>query len=69
MTAPKIQWYVIPDGGKRMPHTTNMRGRWGWDATCSCGWDSRTGGATKRSVKRAVADHLLDHGIVRAAWL
>jgi hypothetical protein len=34
-----------------------MRGTWGYDATCSCGWDSRTGGALRRYVADLVADH------------
>lgn len=29
----------------------------GFDATCSCGWESRTGGAMYASVQRAIAEH------------
>lgn len=35
-----------------------MAGRdWGWDAECSCGWNSRTGGAIQERVREAIADH------------
>lgn len=62
----RIAWYVWTydaDGGNRtkLRHTANMRGHWpGWDATCECGWNSNTGGATRGSVRRDVWDHKLD---------
>lgn len=46
-----------------MRHTASVRGRWEWDASCSCGWESRTGGATKASVQRDVDDHKWDEGV------
>lgn len=55
-TKHRIRWYVWAEGVK-MQHTANMRGMWGWDAACSCGWESRTGGATRRSVERLVWSH------------
>lgn len=56
----RITWYVW-SGGVKLRHTAQMRGHWpGWDATCECGWSSRTGGATKTSVRRDVWDHKLD---------
>lgn len=60
----RIRWYVW-SGGEKMPHQATMRGRWpGWDAACECGWETRTGGATKTSVQRDVDDHKWDvlHG-------
>jgi hypothetical protein len=61
----RITWYVWAsnaDGDRaKLRHTASMRGRWtGWDATCKCGWQSRTGGAIKASVQRDVWDHKLD---------
>jgi hypothetical protein len=41
----------------------------GWDAVCSCGFDTRTGGGVRSYVRRVAADHLLETGIVRVAWL
>jgi hypothetical protein len=47
----RARWFVYV-GGERVPHVATMRGHWpGWDAVCKCGWDSGTGGATKRSVE------------------
>ena len=34
-----------------------MRGQWDYDAVCSCGWDSGTGGGLRRYVAEKVADH------------
>ena len=60
----KISWWAIPQGGERMPRQASMRGTWGWDASCSCGWDSRTGGAVFREVRRAVNEHkVVVHGL------
>lgn len=56
-SAHRIRWYVVVDG-QRIPKTSAMRGTWpGYEATCSCGWDSRTGGALRRVVAEKVADH------------
>ena len=54
----KITWWVYA-GAERIRRTARMRGTWGYDATCSCGWDSRTGGAVKRYVADKVEDHKL----------
>lgn len=63
MNKPRIRWYVWA-GGQKLAHTANMRGTWGWDAECSCGWDSHTGGATKGSVEREVWFHKhIDHEV------
>lgn len=60
-TAPRIRWFAVTEG-RRIPATKNLRGTWGWDATCSCGWDSRTGGAVLRYVREQVSLHkLLNH--------
>lgn len=52
----KIAWFVYA-GGERIPRTRTMRGQWDYDATCECGWDSRTGGAVRSYVEREVTDH------------
>lgn len=45
----------------RVRRNARMNGRdWGWDATCSCGWDSRIGGGTQAAVRRAIGDHKWD---------
>lgn len=69
-----LTWWVWPlTGGhapsERMRYERTMRGTWGWDATCSCGWESRTGGAVRRYVLDAAYGHLFtDHGIRRGIY-
>jgi hypothetical protein len=64
-TKPRITWWVWAWNGERsekMRHTAAMRGTWGWDASCSCGWETSTGGAIKRCVADEVYFHkLFDH--------
>ena len=55
----RIRWWVYA-GGERIPREATMRGQWGYDATCSCGWDSRTGGAVRSCIEREVHDHKWD---------
>lgn len=52
----RIRWYV-KSGDEFIPKTKTMRGQWGHDAKCSCGWESRTGGATAAAVQREVKSH------------
>lgn len=54
-----IRWFVYVNG-ERIPRQSSMRGTWGYDVRCSCGWDSRTGGATERYVRDLVLFHKLD---------
>lgn len=61
----RISWFVYGGGyGSplvKMPRTANMRGHWpGYDAECSCGWKSATGGAVKSYVEQQVRDHKWD---------
>ena len=55
-TAHRITWWVYA-GSERIRRTAAMRGTWGYDATCSCGWDTHTGGATRGYVQREVDFH------------
>ena len=56
-TQHRIRWFVY-SGGEQLRHTAAMRGPWpGWDAECSCGWGSHTGGATRGSVRHEVWYH------------
>ena len=55
----KIRWFVWA-GGQKMPRTATMRGLWGYDAECSCGWQSRTGGAVRSYVEGQVRSHKFD---------
>ena len=56
-TAHRCRWYGIA-GSERIPRNRHMRGRdWGWDAECSCGWRTRTGGAIEARIREAIEDH------------
>lgn len=58
-SAHRIKWFVYA-GRDKIPHTSRMRGQWGYDVECSCGWQTRTGGATKRSVSESAWLHKFD---------
>lgn len=66
MTGHRIRWFArIPVGSEEapdgwLPRTKAMRGQWGWDVRCSCGWESRTGGAVERWVRELVEFHKWD---------
>jgi hypothetical protein len=51
-----IKWFVYA-GEEKIRHNATMRGTWGYDAECSCGWKTVTGGATKSSVLEEVNFH------------
>jgi len=55
-TTHRIHWFVYA-GDEKIPHTAKMRGAWGYDVECSCGWQTRTGGATRRSVEDEIWLH------------
>jgi hypothetical protein len=58
----RARWFVYAGGNgaplEKIRWQSTMRGHWpGYDAECSCGWASKTGGATKASVEDALWDH------------
>jgi hypothetical protein len=62
-----VRWFVYtggtnPDGtAERIPRTSSMRGSWpGYEAECSCGWKSRTGGGVESWVRELVSEHKID---------
>jgi hypothetical protein len=65
-TASKVQikWFVYA-GGQKIRYESSMRGTWGYDAECSCGWETKTGGGTLASVERSVKGHkILEHDYI-----
>lgn len=56
---PRLQWRSYFGGDHWEPK--RLAYALGYDVTCECGWDSSTGGGTKRSVERSVDYHFL-HG-------
>lgn len=55
-SAHRIAWWVYIDG-QRVRRAAMMRGLWGYDATCSCGWETQTGGAVRSYIDREVWHH------------
>ena len=39
----RATWWVYA-GDELIRHTAAMRGTWGYEVKCSCGWQTRTGG-------------------------
>lgn len=56
----RATWYVTTGDGEWTRRTARMRGTWGYDVACSCGWETRTGGATEGSVRDELAVHRFD---------
>jgi hypothetical protein len=54
----RIAWYVYA-GGERIRRTATMRGAWGGDVECSCGWKTNTGGATVHHLRSEIWFHKL----------
>lgn len=54
----RMKWFVYA-GGVRVRHTSTMRGQWGYDVTCSCGWETTTGGATRSHIEDEIYIHKL----------
>jgi hypothetical protein len=64
MTRPRFRWSSRFRDGSSAPRFWSYAA--GYDVTCTaCGWESRTGGATRASVLRSIDDHLWDeHGLL-----
>lgn len=62
-TTHRIRHYVYA-GVQLIPRESSMRGTWACEAKCSCGWETRTGGAVRSWIEREVAEHKFDveHG-------
>jgi hypothetical protein len=52
----RIAWFVYA-GREKIRKTSTMRGQWGYDVECSCGWESHTGGATRGWIDQIVWEH------------
>jgi len=64
VTDHRIRWFVYTGrvteaGRERIPRTAAMRGPWpaGYDVVCSCGWETRTGGAVRSYIEREIRWH------------
>ena len=51
-----IKWFVYA-GEEKIRHNSTMRGTWGYDAECSCGYETKTGGGVRAWVANMMEDH------------
>jgi len=51
-----IKWFVYA-GGEKFPKESSMISYPGYDFECSCGFESKTGGAIKACIKREIENH------------
>lgn len=57
----QIKWFVF-NGNEKTRYTGGVGYR-AWEASCSCGWESHTGGAIRTAVLRDVNEHKIgQHG-------
>jgi hypothetical protein len=57
----QIKWFYFVDG-KKYRMVKGLIGVNAWDATCSCGWESRVGGGVKSYLDQLVFEHkYIDH--------
>lgn len=54
-----IQWFAVMHDGSTIRNNKGFIHN-AWDVKCSCGWESRTGGAIKACVQREVEAHKWD---------
>jgi hypothetical protein len=73
VTDHKIRWFVYTgarnaDGtAEKIRRASTMRGHWrfGYDVECSCGWETRTGGAVRSYIEHEVWSHKYEHGLTK----
>lgn len=52
-----IRWWAYIDRGRSRRTSSMKDNEFRWDATCSCGWDSDTGGDTMTNVDKLAKEH------------
>jgi hypothetical protein len=52
----RVRWFVVVDGEEHA-RQASMRGQWGYDVVCSCGWRTHTGGAVRSCIERQIYLH------------
>jgi len=59
-TTEKVQIKLfVYAGDEKVRHTSHMAGEWGWDFECSCGYQSKTGGAIRSYIQNQIKEHKL----------
>lgn len=59
-TKHSIRWWAYIDRGRSRRTSSMKDNEFRWDATCSCGWDSGTGGAAMGEVDKMAQEHKRD---------
>lgn len=54
--AHRARWFVYA-ASEKIPYQSTMRGTWGFDVECSCGWKSATGGGLRRYIEEQLGNH------------
>jgi len=54
-----IQWFAVMHDGSKIRNNKGFIHN-AWDVKCSCGWESKTGGAIKACVARIADEHKWD---------
>jgi len=61
----QIKWFAVFSDGSKMRNNQGFVHN-AWDVTCSCGWETKTGGAIKSSVQADVDSHkTMEHNYTR----
>lgn len=56
-----IKWFAVLSDRSKMRNTKGFISR-AWEASCSCGWETKSGGAIKASIQRDVEAHkIIEH--------
>lgn len=54
-----IKWFAVLHDGSKMRNNKGFIHN-AWDVTCSCGWETKTGGAIKACISNLVKNHKWD---------
>jgi len=52
----KIEWFAVLHDGSMMRNSAGFQHN-AWDVKCSCGWETRTGGAIRSCIQTEVYKH------------
>ena len=63
----KIKWWAVGTSMsgeryriRRQASMSMASNNFGWEATCSCGWETHTGGAVPSYIRDAINNHKFD---------
>jgi len=62
-----IQWFAVLSDGSKMRNTKGFS-HYAWEVKCSCGWETKTGGAIKACIAKEVWEHKYFHHDYKIVW-